>query len=462
MVNKGIFFLIFTFLLSCGAEEKTKSINSNNNSTINPNKGKPETDKKKDRKIPTQNISINENQVPQYFEGLNHSPINNFLIERWKNIRSKGKNLNKNYFSKIGASATKSKSFMHCFDSNFVKFGQFNKLEETRQFFLSGNAGGSSPFKRESLCSVSGWSAFKALDGDPSPVKKEFNSVRPQYAFIMYGTNDMGFKKPFRYAQNLLDLADFFLDRGSIPIFSNVMPRDDKPAMDLWVPRVNAIVKAVSQAKGVPFIDFHRELNKLSNHGLAGDKLHPSSYKTKLGYRTCDFEKEGLKFGYNIRNLFSIQSIHRLVNAINGKLDLSKENLHYLKGLGTKDNPFLIENLPFSHFYNTTKGSNLISQYTGCKAKQNESGKEIYYQVSLKEKGHYRLFVFNKDSVDTDIHILKGNPNSGSCIKRAHEETLTEVPSGKSYISLDSFVDKNGHSKEGEYLFLMLKKETSP
>jgi hypothetical protein len=246
------------------------------------------------------------------------SPITPALAARLRAVAARGPGQRDDTFIKVGASATASASFMHCFAGEVVELDGRVELAPTIVSFDDAPA---NPFTRESLAAVVGRTAGWALAGDPSPLEAELAAMSPRFAVIMYGTNDIGLGDLFAYADDLLAIADALLARGVLPAFTSIMPRDDDPAADALVPRYNAVVRAVAQARGVPFIDFHRELLPLPDHGLGADDLHPSVYRVGGVARPCVFTADGLRSGYNVRNLITIQTLHRLREILGGAKD---------------------------------------------------------------------------------------------------------------------------------------------
>src|SRR5690606_1108617 len=117
---------------------------------------------------------------------------------------------------------------------------------------------GLNSFRRESLVAKIGWSAWQALDGVPPFLQREIEAIRPRYALVQYGTNDIQLGSLHRFADAMLANVDALLDRGVIPILFTIMPRTDAPDAGAAVPRYNAVVHGIAQARQVPLVDYHR------------------------------------------------------------------------------------------------------------------------------------------------------------------------------------------------------------
>lgn len=389
---------------------------------------------------------------PAIYPAKPHSPITPYVAANLRKIRSKSSKLSDRVFAKIGASATVSRWFLHCFDGTNVKLAGRTQLSPTVTAFRAKLSGSSdSPYTRTSLCATVGWSAGKAISGSPSPMEQEVAAISPRFAVIMYGTNDIQLKNIFRYADNMLTLADKLIARGVIPLITTIPPRDDSTTADAEVPRYNAVLRAVAQARQVPLIGFHDELAKLSGHGLGSDGIHPNVYSGGA----CVFDSSGLRYGYNIRNLLTIQSLHRVVEVVVRNKAAPDSAGPALQGKGTYKDPWRVTTLPFVHVSDTRQGEKKISRYTGCSASQDESGPERVYQLQLKRSTKLRAMVFDRGTVDIDLHLLGKQPTAASCIERDHQIITRTLSAGTYHLTLDTFV-KSGKELSGEYLLVLM------
>ena len=85
------------------------------------------------------------------------------------------------------------------------------------------------------------------------------------------------------------------------------------------VPRRTAgpVVRAIAQGRQIPLIDFQKELLAIPDpHGLSPDGTHPKCEN----YNTCCwFDAQSLgAYGYNIRNLITLQSLDRMKRLYSG------------------------------------------------------------------------------------------------------------------------------------------------
>ena len=387
-----------------------------------------------------------------------HSPITPHVVSRLKQISAASAKQNPRVFSKIGDSITVSTHFMHCLAGAHVILQGRTHLQPTINHFKLDLGGGVTPFNRSSLCAISGWSASTALSGNPSPLQKEIAAAAPRFAVVMYGTNDIGGNNIFGYADNMLNIVDTLIQGGVIPLLSAIPPRDDSAWANTQVPRYNAVVRGIAQARQVPFMDYHRELLKLKDHGMSKDGVHPSAYYTPWGARSCDFTPAGLQYGYNVRNLISLESLHRAKAVVLDSAAAPDAPGQRRQGDGSPKSPIMIKALPFTDLRNT-KGAphKNIHTYPGCKGTQNESGPEFLYRLTLTKAVKIRAMVFDRNEVDIDVHLLDTTATGAGCIQRSHNAISAQLQPGTYHFSLDTFVNSSSKELAGEYLFVVLE-----
>lgn len=389
-----------------------------------------------------------------------HSPLTAYHVERLRSVVDQGGG-RADVFAKVGASSTVNPHAFVCLGTDAVELDGRDALEPARAFFAAGDAAGDSPYARETIAAEVGRSTGWATSGDPSPLDQELDAIAPQLAFIHYGTNDMQLGSTYasamyRFADDLLELADITLARGVVPVLLSIFPRADRAEADLWVPTYNQIVRAVAQARQVPFVDIHAAVVDLPGGGLSGDGIHPNVYRSGGSARPCDFTEGGLTYGFNMRNLVTLEALDRLHTAM--VLGVPEDQAApELEGSGGPDDPFVIPEVPFAHHADTrTSPHAALDTYTGCEASQNEGGPELIYRLTLDAPTALRIVVFDQGSTDIDVHLLGASATEEACAARAHQLLQGVVPAGTWHLALDSFVSSNGTVRDGAYTLIVL------
>ena len=359
---------------------------------------------------------------------------------------------NEHVFVKVGASASRNRNFLRCFSGKAVDLGGQNYLKETIAFFRKRP----NPFARKSRSTFDGWHAGLALEGGPPPLIQELRAMNPRYAVIMYGTNDMQYGRPIRYARFMMNLTDRLLRLGVVPLLTTVMPRDDDPKADAeLVPLYNEIIRGVAQGRQLPLVDFHRELARLDGHGLAGDGVHPNVFRPQRQARGCVFSAEALKHGYNVRNLITLQTLHRVRKVLDEGAKALDKPTAPLKGEGSFRLPFKVTSLPFSDVGNTARSPHRARNHYRCSPRHNEGGPEVVYELPIPEKMHIQAFVAERPPVDVDLQLLRRTKDGWTCAQRHDRELDLTLEAGRWAISVDTFVGSRGKGGAGEYLFVV-------
>jgi hypothetical protein len=71
----------------------------------------------------------------------------------------------------------------------------------------------------------------------------------------------------------------------------------------------NDAVVRTARAFDTPLVDYHTAMEQAINHGIREDGIHPSSPPDGFA---SNFDSEHLKYGYNIRNLMTLQVLDLL------------------------------------------------------------------------------------------------------------------------------------------------------
>lgn len=296
--------------------------------------------------------------------------------------------------------------------------GDYRFLHESLDHFLSQVVnGGTTSFDRESLAAQVGAAASWAVSGNPSPLEQELAALTPCAAVIMFGTNDVGWYMDLGVSMefitgNLCLIVDTCLDQGVIPILTAPPLRLGYEDETLTL---SHCIRAISESRQIPFIDYHRAMMPLPGFGLRSDGVHPNT----LDYnRSCHLTDEGLAYGYNQRNLLTLHALDRVHQIISGKIPAMDMEPPPLAGDGSSATPFEIDGIPFID-HRISSPEQLAHQY----------------HLSVTEAADLRFLVLDQGDVDMDLILLDNGLNLMDQDDRILEAHLT---SGDYYIRVET------------------------
>lgn len=252
-----------------------------------------------------------EAQVSRYPRGPIHSPMTAPVVLRLKTVLAASGSA-KDGFVKIGDSNTANPSFLTCLAGDDVKLDAHADLEATRRLFSARKVDAlRTSFDRTSLSATIGWLTGQTLTGDPSPLVREINAVKPAFAVIMLGTNDNRPNGHEIFVKNLTEVVDRTLALGVVPLLSTLPPRDDAPAAAARVPELNRAIRDLAERRSVPLMDLHAALLPLPRRGLGPDGIHLATLWQSERPRGCLFTPDALQKGMNMRNLVVLTALDR-------------------------------------------------------------------------------------------------------------------------------------------------------
>ena len=346
-----------------------------------------------------------------------------------------------NVFAKVGDSITAMSSFATCFDHEY-ELATHATLEATRAYFAAGNAAGTSSYNRSSLAATGGWKTNDELAGTPCPLEQEETVIRPRYAVVLLGTNDNRYgRSPIDYGRDLWTIVDHLIADGTVPILSTIPPVNGDTSTDGRVPLFNAIVRAIAQGRQVPLVDLHDELTPLPNRGISNDGLHP----TVASSGACDLGDSGLQYGFNVRNLLTLEALDRSRAALAGSPpDASGLTRN---GAGTHARPFAAT-LPLVDLADTHDGDAGFAHYP-CDA-TTRTGHEVVYKLHLAVRTTLDAYLIERGSADASLHVLAGALATTACVASGTTVSATVAP-GDVYVVIDSTTS----TTEGEYVLVV-------
>ncbi|MCB9593534.1 MAG: SGNH/GDSL hydrolase family protein [Sandaracinaceae bacterium] len=381
------------------------------------------------------------------------------LVEHLRAIRATSDRRQDDVFMKVGDSSTVSRGFLECFSSpDEVDLAGREELEATLAHFRNRHAGSRDSYRRVSRAAHEGWSARHVLDGDPSPLLQEVRAIRPRFAFVMNGGNDVEGADDYRYAQRMLRIVEGLEANGVIPILSAISPRRDDPETERWVERYNTVGWAIARARRLPYLDYHQLMMRLPRLGLAGDGVHPNIYPVDGRGRACVLDEAGLQYGHNARNLLALRGLDATRRAALEGADGSPDPP--VEGDGTAASPREVRALPFAELVDTrTGGSRSIDRYACGDA--DESGREIVYRLVVDRPLAVRLLAVGREDVDVDVHLLRGEATGAACVERADREIEATLEPGTWLVSVDTF-SEGGEARAGEALVVLSPRVEGP
>jgi len=327
-------------------------------------------------------------------------------------------------FGKIGDSLTATPSFLGCFDGSQVELGDDAGLARARAYFQAGNAGDATPYGRTSLAAAAGWTTADVLAGTPSPLDQEVTAIMPRYGVVLLGTNDVRFSRPLDgFGVDLWTVVDRLRARGVIPLLSTLPAIHGDPASNARIPRFNRVIRAIAQGRSLPLIDLHLALSELPDEGIVADGIH----LTVAPQGACALTPDGLRYGYNLRNLLSLEALDRARHARCGEaLDASAPRR---AGTGSHADPLRGE-LPLVDLADTRTGEADADADCGLAP----SGHAIVYRLDLAAATAIDAFVIERAPVDVDVAILAGGLDAGRCVAAGARGASATVGPGPVFI----------------------------
>lgn len=172
---------------------------------------------------------------------------------------------------------------------------------------------------------------------------------------VEFGTNDMVMAMTpraalFPFADRLGAVLDTLTGAGVLPVVTGVGPRAYVPATSLWL-QTDAVSRGLAEARQVPYLSLWHALRGLPGQGLGHDGMHANALKMGTIATPCVFTEEGLRFGYNVRNLHTLATLDALRRTVLDPAEPAPDAppLPPLTGVGTPEAPWRVDALPFTH-----------------------------------------------------------------------------------------------------------------
>lgn len=222
-------------------------------------------------------------------------------------------------FAKIGDSITASRAVFFPIGEGNYTLDTYTHLQPAIRYFSRVTLGEDvNAFNRMSVAARMGWGAATLLDpayADPahcepgeSPLRCEYRLIRPAFALIMVGTNDVSYSTPTIYEANLRDIITETIDAGVVPVVSTLPPRRDHEAMIITF---NDIIRALSAEYDIPLWHYGDMMQALGAFAFDADGVHPSL--PAHGHSgAADFRPSNRHAGYVLRNLSGLHVLDAL------------------------------------------------------------------------------------------------------------------------------------------------------
>jgi hypothetical protein len=225
-------------------------------------------------------------------------------------------------FSKVGDSITVAPHMLHPIGDGLYNLGDYQYLQGVIDHFSTTSARDGNSFATNSIAAGSGWTTDAVLKSkyadpklclpDESALVCEYRLVKPAYALIMFGTNDVAHLTLKTYAYNMGLIVKTSIEQGIIPIISTIPVR---VGYEQQVTDFNEALIKVARRYNVPLWEFGGAMQSLPDKGLSPDGVHPSI--PPRGYKgAADFRPNNLYYGYVIRNLTALQMLDAVLLAV--------------------------------------------------------------------------------------------------------------------------------------------------
>lgn len=244
------------------------------------------------------------------------------ISENMREIFRRGQSMGNraNVFSKVGDSLTVSTYVLYPIGWGQHQLGNYAGLQGVIDYFSAANARDGNSFANIPLSADNGWTTDSLLDPALSsngvrsgicqpgetPLDCEYRVVRPAFALILIGTNDLANVSMDRYRDNLHRIVEISMERGVVPVLSTIPARNGFDVNDF-----NAVIRATANQYRVPLADYYAAMVNAPNQGLSDDGVHPSHAPGEFS-ASADFRADNLGYGYVIRNLTLLQVLDRL------------------------------------------------------------------------------------------------------------------------------------------------------
>ncbi len=224
-------------------------------------------------------------------------------------------------FIKVGDCMTHNPYFLIPFGAGEYNLGQYAALQSAIDYFRQSDF---DSFARESQASAGGFNAASVLDSlwanpqycqsGETPLSCEQRIVKPSLALIMFGTNDVFSLNEAQFDYALRQVVVETIRNGTLPVLSTFPQRPEFPDKAVLF---NQIVAQIAGDYDVPLINLWLALQTLPNLGV--DPIDTTHMTVPASGAACYFVGDNLQFGFNVRNLLTLQTLNAVIEAAGGQ-----------------------------------------------------------------------------------------------------------------------------------------------
>ena len=243
----------------------------------------------------------------------------------------KGNNLQ--VFSKVGDCMTSTVDFMQPFAGSDYKLGDYATLAATIKYFAGVPARGSKAvapdnydsFANPGLAAVSGFNAATVQDpvladpkvctGNESSLTCEYRVSKPGIAVIMFGTNDIKSIEAKDFDLYLRRVVVETINDGIIPVLSTF---PTQPGLEDRSLLYNQVTVKIATDYDIPLINLSLALKPLTHQGV--DPANNTHMTKPANGNAGDLTADGLQYGFNMRNLVTLQTLAAVLQKVNPAL----------------------------------------------------------------------------------------------------------------------------------------------
>lgn len=243
-------------------------------------------------------------------------------------VDGQARGLRKRVFAKVGDSLSYWRHFLGSVGAGWAVYGDDNKsLRSTVRYFSRDIARRENSFSDPSLATIRGGVAYDQIrpygenesaylyyrhivPAGAGVLPTYYELIKPAFSIIMIGTNDTTRQTDLvLFATQYQQILDETLSRSILPVLTTLPPLHN----ERHVTPYNDIISNYADSNQLPIIDLYSALLTIPNEGIIADNVH-------LTYppdgNSADFTAGGLQYGYNVRNLLTLEALRQLRAAL--------------------------------------------------------------------------------------------------------------------------------------------------